>query len=622
MSLSSDDENSDYDELTLYDEIDSEGGVSTTLLRDRTKNQSAQNYDELVSTKLNSIPFQVTTLVTEQTGVKRKNFSKALLRREITPTGNIDNFRTEIINQQIQGDISSYVPDSDLATTADNNGDFRSSKDIRTNEIDLWCDIKPRLSDLCREPKNNEIERIKGQETIIEDNYFKLLQSQNPPIEECKVKRHQSDDVPHNGQNYAINKRHKTVAYEQIDSEDVCVVPQKNESEKDNITMERNTTQGIKKNNTEEEQCAPRVAVKKSSLSKVKAKVSLTKEKKRLKTSYKCDICSREFNQKYKLRDHYLTHTGEKMYECNECGKSFALAGNLKHHIITKHSTERNHKCTVCLKSFKTTVALKYHMNVVHNKIRFKCDTCGKDFSALQTVKTHILNQHGYLFGNAPVNELKCLVCDKVLSSAGNLKLHMQIHEGNQNYICETCGALFSRKTDRDRHHMIHTGEKPYKCKQCDYSCIRPGDFNRHMLNHGDRFGGQRKHTCPYCEKTLVRKCEMRAHIAICNGALKSADKPQFHMKLFHEDREFFNCKVCYVPQGSKYKLESHMIKEHGKTAHVCDECGLTLKSNNNLKRHKKNIHSNRDIPCPLCSKVFKCDRYLKEHRKLVHEKS
>lgn len=59
-----------------------------------------------------------------------------------------------------------------------------------------------------------------------------------------------------------------------------------------------------------------------------------------------CHICSKMFTN-CKLRQHMLSHTKEKPYECNTCQQRFSIRSNLKRHMM-RHTGERPHVCEIC----------------------------------------------------------------------------------------------------------------------------------------------------------------------------------------------------------------------------------------------------------------------------------
>ena len=55
--------------------------------------------------------------------------------------------------------------------------------------------------------------------------------------------------------------------------------------------------------------------------------------------NFVCNVCSRVFGQKYKLKFHIENQhqKGGKNYKCDYCGKSITDSGYLKKHIKTIH---------------------------------------------------------------------------------------------------------------------------------------------------------------------------------------------------------------------------------------------------------------------------------------------
>ena len=694
MSFSSDDDLSDYDEMTLYEELkfkdDNAFPLKITSEPSKDKIEEYRYNKDATQLTNSSIPNSLFAIGENQVG-RKKNRQIHCKQKPIQKSKAFTNHTGELSDKvlDLKGALSSNKATLNVVSCFGTN--IFDNLERITLSGGLPSDILPRSNSL----KNIDMKTTKRNKTNclndFQDSYDRTepysyskssYQSPNDrhvhctPKEQPRTKRSRayntdSDPKPNLIQNSRLKmesnneqcKGNGSDANEAKLAEAICMLSEKNEFERNAIVNDTETTEILKTDfhvNTEasiESSCLEEnerldVASQRDDAptcpwvqkADERLRVSLRK-KNDIRSSYKCDRCFKEFKTERSLKRHYELHISGKTYKCADCGMAFTRPSVLEYHIISKHSLEFKYKCDVCHKPYKHAKALKIHMDT-HKNIRYKCDTCGKDFSVLHSLKMHIMCGHRDLFGDSPVNEMECTICGKILSSVVNLRLHKQIHDGNQGHVCDLCGALFSRKTDKDRHRMTHTGEKPYKCDLCDYACIQPGEFNRHKLKHSDQSGGQGRYSCPFCEKKLVSKTEMAGHIGkhiddvksgdkeshvsctLCNLVLKSRSELIFHVRRLHDKqglmkKKVFECQICNTCQGSKFMLNKHMLKEHNTSgiSYSCDICGLKVLSISSLNKHKKRAHSSDEFPCPVCGKLFKHKSNLKDHVRLVHEK-
>ncbi|XP_051892386.1 zinc finger and BTB domain-containing protein 8A-like [Pristis pectinata] len=91
------------------------------------------------------------------------------------------------------------------------------------------------------------------------------------------------------------------------------------------------------------------------------------------KMRFKCPFCTHTVKRKSDLKRHLRSHTGERPYPCDSCGKRFTRLEHLRSHLLTIHKSRKVIICKVCRKPF-TGIAAKI---VQHDGRSFGlCNNC------------------------------------------------------------------------------------------------------------------------------------------------------------------------------------------------------------------------------------------------------
>ncbi|GFY71842.1 zinc finger protein PLAGL1 [Trichonephila inaurata madagascariensis] len=164
--------------------------------------------------------------------------------------------------------------------------------------------------------------------------------------------------------------------------------------------------------------------------------------------------CPGTFSSRFKLLRHILIHSGERRFQCTNCGRRFHRKDHLKNHLQVHNP----------------------------NKVLHSCDLCPKSYSSLLSYRKHIA------LHAAEAGDLVCKLCGKMLEDREGIMHHLKVHTGSRTlrgpserkFPCDRCDRAFFTKKDVKRHLVVHTGERDFVCQFC------PQRFGRkdHLVRH------------------------------------------------------------------------------------------------------------------------------------------
>ncbi|KAJ8941874.1 hypothetical protein NQ318_001727 [Aromia moschata] len=192
-----------------------------------------------------------------------------------------------------------------------------------------------------------------------------------------------------------------------------------------------------------------------------------------------------------------------KPYSCSLCPRSFTSELALQNHLWS-HSPypKRILNSFINLQEQRSTPQLQIEMQNERSDSSSNDRDDGEDSDEVDEGED---DHH---------NKLSCPICGKVISTKGNLKVHLETHRPKGRYGCDICGRIFKTQCNLFRHKEYHGGIQ-YPCVVCGRVYPTNSTLRAHSITHSDL----RPHKCPLCDKTFKRNQDLKFHINQHTGA-------------------------------------------------------------------------------------------------------
>lgn len=176
-----------------------------------------------------------------------------------------------------------------------------------------------------------------------------------------------------------------------------------------------------------------------------------------------CFFCGTEFATGGLLTKHISIHTGEKVFCCIICNRTFTLESELVSHVCATESSQ-NHQS-------------KTEEEIIANKL-LNCSRCGEEFSRRQDLNVH-------LRCHTREDSFKCSVCSAVCTDRDALIQHMRIHTRQTQFNCSVCGKDFAWRRHLTKHMEVHKKRKKvFRCRVCSAEFCTYYVLSKHKLIH------------------------------------------------------------------------------------------------------------------------------------------
>uniref|UniRef100_A0A3B4AHJ3 C2H2-type domain-containing protein n=1 Tax=Periophthalmus magnuspinnatus TaxID=409849 RepID=A0A3B4AHJ3_9GOBI len=273
-------------------------------------------------------------------------------------------------------------------------------------------------------------------------------------------------------------------------------------------------------------------------------------------------------------------HTA-KFFKCDKCGKAFSAKEQLENHKTKAKS--RPFRCALCCSGFWTENQLQQHF-IWHDKIRGT-----------------LPNELRLRINAATAIAASVYSADRAISTLNDPVL---ISDDKALHECQNCGKGFLSPTSLEKHKREYCNTGSYHCSSCPSTF---SDIQELIEHHQECAAAVQTGGCKLCDKLYFYLHAYKKHKKMHKLESEQMNSP-------------YNCPKCGCAFSTQEDLINHRKLNKTSRPYSCAECGKRFSQIRNYRDHLRAHARHKAKPrCRICLKSFVNEADLKYHLSLNH---